>query len=390
MRRLTHAMGDPRYSELRLRDQKAAARFIRESCVARGFDQFVDFVLAELPKLISSEMTSYNEIGLREGLSRNWVNPAQPPERHEAWLRVMHEHPIVALAQRQPLDSVLRLSDFMTPRQLRNTALYAEHYGPIGGMLDCMPILQSEGENISSIGVHRKRRFSDREQALMNVINQPLAAAHANARALSALERRLRSLEQVLDAAGHAAIFLKADRTIDFATTRALEWTKEYFGPAQSDRLPEELALWVRHHDTAMQKLLELPSPRNPLIVDRGDRRLVVRLVSSLAGSIIVVEEQVLFIAPESLKSLGLSPRESTVLSQVANGCSNAEIARTLGLSRRTVEAHVFRICDQLGVTTRTAAAARAFRTSRIGSGNLRLQNGEANEVRSRLSRTRG
>jgi DNA-binding CsgD family transcriptional regulator len=353
---------------LKLPDQRVAARFIREAYRGRGFEQFIGFVLAELPRLIPSEMTSYNEIGLREGQSRNWVNPVQPPERHEAWLRVMHEHPIVAFAQHRPLDSVLRLSDFLTPTQLRSTALYAEHYGPIGGMLDCMPILWNEGGNIKSIGVHRKARFSDRELALMNVVNQPLADAHANAMALSALERRVARLEQIIEAVGRAAIFLKADRRLEFATARALEWISEYFGSAFSDRLPERLELWVRQHDEAVQRTLDLPSPRDPLIVERGHQRLVIRLLSYEIGSIIILEEQTLSISPGALNSLGLSPRENVVLAHVANGRSNAEIAQALGISTRTAEAHVFRVCERLGVTNRTTAAAMAFQASRIGS----------------------
>jgi DNA-binding CsgD family transcriptional regulator len=380
--------GEPKYPGLRLRDQRAATGFIRHAYSARGFERFVDFVLAELPRLVPSEMTSYNEIGIRAGQSKNWVNPVQPPERHEAWLRVMHQHPIVALAQDQAVDSALRLSDFMTPGQLRNTALYAEHYGPIGGMLDCLPILWRDGGNVDSIGIHRKGKFSDRDQALMNALNQPLVQAHANAKAISALERQLASFEQAIEAGSQAAIFLKPDRSIDLATKRALDWTSKYFGAAPSERLPEKLELWVRHHDEGLQQVLELPWPRDPLIVDRSDRRLVVRLVSSESGSIVLLEEQVLLIAPEALNSLGLSPRENAVLAHVANGHSNAEVARALGISMRTVEAHVFRICERLGVANRTAAAARAFQAGRI-SDRRGLQQAEVEEERGRLLRIR-
>jgi DNA-binding CsgD family transcriptional regulator len=378
-----------RTSALKLQHYNAAARFICEASAARDFEQFVAFVLSELPKLVSSEMTSYNEINVREGRSNDWVNPVQPPERNEAWVRVMHQHPIVALAQRQHLDSTLRLSDFMTPRQLRNTALYAEHYGPIGGMLDCLPILWSDNGNVNAIGVHRMGRFSDSEQALMNVVSQHLVQAHANTKAISALERSLACLEEVVEAANHAAIFLKPDRAIAFATTRALEWASEYFGSAAPDRLPEKLELWVRHHDEALQQLLELPRPRDPLIVERCDRRLLVRLLSSQNGSIVILHEQTLSISPEALKSLGLSARENAVLALVANGLSNAEIACALGISTRTVEAHVFRICDELGVKTRTAAAALAFRVSRIGEQACGLQKIEAEETRVCLRRVR-
>lgn len=57
----------------------------------------------------------------------------------------------------------------------------------------------------------------------------------------------------------------------------------------------------------------------------------------------------------------GLSPREREVLSLVASGRSNREIAAGLGISEHTVARHVSNIFDKIGVSTRTAASAFAF-----------------------------
>jgi len=59
----------------------------------------------------------------------------------------------------------------------------------------------------------------------------------------------------------------------------------------------------------------------------------------------------------------GLTSRELEVLTLVAQGKSNQEIADELGLSRRTVERHVGDILSRLGVTSRSAAAAMAIRS---------------------------
>lgn len=56
----------------------------------------------------------------------------------------------------------------------------------------------------------------------------------------------------------------------------------------------------------------------------------------------------------------GLSPREVEVLSLVAEGCTNHEIARQLIISDRTVNTHLVRIFNKLGVNNRAAAAAFA------------------------------
>jgi DNA-binding NarL/FixJ family response regulator len=56
----------------------------------------------------------------------------------------------------------------------------------------------------------------------------------------------------------------------------------------------------------------------------------------------------------------GLTDRERDVLALLADGASNAQIARTLGLSLKTVQNYVSRILDKLQVTDRTQAALRA------------------------------
>jgi DNA-binding NarL/FixJ family response regulator len=55
-----------------------------------------------------------------------------------------------------------------------------------------------------------------------------------------------------------------------------------------------------------------------------------------------------------------LSPRETEVLSLVAEGRSNAEIARELEISLKTVQNHVANILQKMQVSDRTQAALRA------------------------------
>ena len=57
----------------------------------------------------------------------------------------------------------------------------------------------------------------------------------------------------------------------------------------------------------------------------------------------------------------GLSAREVEVLGLVAEGCSNAQIARRLVISRRTAEHHVQHIYTKIGVSSRAAAALFAM-----------------------------
>ena len=56
--------------------------------------------------------------------------------------------------------------------------------------------------------------------------------------------------------------------------------------------------------------------------------------------------------------SLGLSARESEVMSLIAGGHTNGEIAARLFLAEKTVKNHVRRIYSKLGVHNRPAAIA--------------------------------
>jgi len=57
-----------------------------------------------------------------------------------------------------------------------------------------------------------------------------------------------------------------------------------------------------------------------------------------------------------------LTPREREVLGLLARGKANKQIARDLGISEKTVKAHLTRVFESIGVTDRTAAALWAQR----------------------------
>ncbi len=59
----------------------------------------------------------------------------------------------------------------------------------------------------------------------------------------------------------------------------------------------------------------------------------------------------------QPLPSLGLTKREIEVAMWLERGRTNSEIAALLGMNARTVEKHVERILEKLGVENRTAAA---------------------------------
>jgi DNA-binding NarL/FixJ family response regulator len=65
-----------------------------------------------------------------------------------------------------------------------------------------------------------------------------------------------------------------------------------------------------------------------------------------------------------------LTPREREVLALIARGMANKRIALELGVSEKTVKAHVGRVLAKLGVSDRTQAALLAVRSGLVPDGS--------------------
>ncbi|AFU02563.1 response regulator [Nocardia brasiliensis] len=72
---------------------------------------------------------------------------------------------------------------------------------------------------------------------------------------------------------------------------------------------------------------------------------------------------------PDAARLRALTDRETQVLTLIARGLSNAEIAETLGIAEETVKTHVGRILAKLRLRDRTQAAIAAYETGLVTPG---------------------
>ena len=87
----------------------------------------------------------------------------------------------------------------------------------------------------------------------------------------------------------------------------------------------------------------------------QGSRPARARVTGRRAGRTAAAEDP-------DVDRLGLTERELTVLSLVAEGHTNREIGETLFISEKTASVHVSRILAKLGVRSRVEAATSAHR----------------------------
>ena len=97
------------------------------------------------------------------------------------------------------------------------------------------------------------------------------------------------------------------------------------------------------------------------LMKDTATDDLVSAIRAIVAGKRVIPARLQKLVAEDN-PLFSLSDRQLEILTSVARGLSNAEIARQLNLSEITIKKHLSAIFEHLGVSNRTEAAALALR----------------------------
>ncbi|MFF4775653.1 response regulator transcription factor [Microtetraspora fusca] len=103
-------------------------------------------------------------------------------------------------------------------------------------------------------------------------------------------------------------------------------------------------------------------------IVGRGDALLAPKVTRRLIAEFARQRRRV----PRPPDGPPLTPRETDVLTLIARGMSNAEIATELVVSEHTVKTHVARLLAKLGLRDRTQAVVHAYETGLVRAGTDR------------------
>jgi DNA-binding response OmpR family regulator len=159
--------------------------------------------------------------------------------------------------------------------------------------------------------------------------------------------RATRLAREAVDVAGLGTVVLDGQGRVAWRSPQAKQWLEAAF---DSDAVAVgwlTRALAQREAYTAM--------PDNTRLVARNMGQ------SGISESILVLNTAAAGPAQSTRQpEVPLTPRETEVLSWLAKGKTNRDIADILGMSHRTVNKHLEHIFEKLGVETRSAATAIA------------------------------
>lgn len=354
---------------LKAKDVVAVLGFLRECYALRSVDSFVSDIVSRLSIMIPSDITVYGELNPRRKRIRWVIKPGRyiSPSMHQVYEQHIREHPFIRHYERTQDGSAVRVSDFLSDRQFHRSTLYNEFYRRLGQDREMACWLPASLPLEISFAVHRARTdFTERERILLNVLRPHLIQSYRNAEVFTEMQEqigRVTSLMQALEEVSQGVVVLGENRRVHLANTHAIEWLMEYFGRSigAGRRLPDILERWVKYQESLLNTKDDVPPARKPLVLRREGKHLILRFIPDADRSILLLAQEHTALGPVSLERLGLTQRETEVLSWAALGKSNGEIAVILDMSPRTVAKHLEHIYQKLGVETRTAAALRAW-----------------------------
>jgi DNA-binding CsgD family transcriptional regulator len=318
---------------LRRSDLESVLRFVHEADeLATDETPFPAETLARLAGIVECDEIATFEVDRVH--RRNFPLDGEQDDR---WWEIAHQQPICAYVEETGDFRALKISDFLTPAHFHGLEIYDEYFRPAGAEYEMMLPLPSPPWHERGFNLDRSRRdFSSRDREVLDLLSPHLV------RVLQRVELR-RQLQVVLAALDSCDVdqgvaLLDSDGHLDHATPSAQRLFMKYF-PEAAAGLPQAVEEWLAHSE-------------RPFARERGAHRIAIHRIDQ---RLLVREEPV-----EATNVERLTPREQQVLEWLAEGKTNAEIARILVAAPGTVGKHLEHIYEKLGVHTRTAAAAIA------------------------------
>jgi DNA-binding CsgD family transcriptional regulator len=315
-------------------------RFVAAADELAAEQPFTPETLAELGDLVESEHVSYCELDRVRGRIRFEVEregdapPEWEPDPDEIAHVIANEHPVCTRHMRGHFEA-LKLSDFWTLRELHRTRTYDVWCRPWGIERSMsVPIPSPLWHTKTFILDRRQRDFGERDRLVLDLLRPHLARIWNAARVRRLLTAALTALDEAPADERRGAVLLGPEREVEFVSEPARRLLATFFA-AGREPLPPPVVAWLEAGSAA------------PLVVRARSRRLSIERCGDA------------LLLAESPPALGLTPREQQVLSWVARGKTNAEVAEALWVSPGTVRKHLENAFAKLGVRTRTAAVAR-------------------------------
>ena len=328
---------------LRTKDLRALLSFVADAHDADGAEALNEELLDQLRELVGCEYATYQRFDWSQHVVPVYVPcshgasfPAGQEDVGEGFWTADYEARLTSAVLCKHSD----LFNRQERERTRDEGCNAEF-----GVVDTLGFRVGErGPRTDWLHFDTQRRdFEERDRELALTLRPHIESLWRRA-ALRRQTAELLGMLEKLDetAAGRAIVFYERGGRIDHATSEAMQLLAAWFG-TRNGHLPHQLSEWL----TAARP---------------GDRYTERRNGSGL--TVEALGEFTLLLREQFSSDTRLTRREREVLGLVADGLTNAEIAKRLWVAESTVGKHLEHAYSKLGVHSRTAAVARLAKLS--------------------------
>ena len=234
---------------------------------------------------------------------------------------------------------------------------YHAGQSPIGGTI--LAIFRDQARPVAAMQAYRRdpgRQFRATEVAFVQQMSPVIGAALA----VAVAKEQALMVDSAEDVAASSILLVGESGNVQFATPAGERWL-DILGDS-GDGLP--MSVW------ATMTALWRNGPGRAAVVTTPTAQGRVRVEASPSGqpgvAAIVIAAEAPPPPPEIPASWGLTPQERAVISHLATGKSNARIADAMFIGEHTVEWHLRRVYDKLGIRSRQEVISALFRQAML------------------------
>lgn len=298
-------------------------------------EAFASVACKVLRRLIPCDAASFNQVLLAKGITNFAVDPAEwdgPLRAQRTQIeRLAHQHPLIDHYVKTGGAEPLRIGDVVDPQAWFQTELYRTAFEPLGIRWQVLLAVPSPADTINVVALStRTDDFSDRDVAVLRALRPHLTlGCHTFADSPVDPETAI--------AGGWVVLTIDASRKVVASSGDA--------PLAPGDAVPDEIELTA-------DDVAGLP---DLTVVNFNGESWMMRFMRSGAAPWVLLAQRV---SMRNAALLTLTKRQRQVLVAVADGSTNIEVARKLGIANATVRKHLEAIYRELGVRNRVEATA--------------------------------
>lgn len=333
-------------------DSAAILDLVERLTTAVTLDEYSRMTMIGMREMIPCIDSSYNEMNPSAGRIQWTAEPenSRMGEFAPLFARLMRQNPLVKHFEDTADTRAMMWSDLASPDEIQQTELWQEMFRPLGVYAQMAMVVPTPPGIVVGFAVNTdKAGFSERDRAVFNALRPHLAHFY----------RSICLLQQAHSGAGWTGALANGEGIVEEATTNSSDLADSTgITLSKGEPLPGPLRGPFEKGVSGYHPSQPAVRSRSIRLSEDADGVAGWHVPGPIGPHVVVVQTQVDAMG-RRLREAGLTGRQAEVALQLAEGGTNAAIARRLGIAEGTLRKHLEKVYRALDVTDRASAIAR-------------------------------